>query len=328
MEKKNTTLVAVVAALSTLAGVMLIVLVLVFADVIPGKSSKSASKIDYALSELEQTSDASDGSDADEVLGNTINGNDDNKVSDSDKNDKNDDKVADKSNDKVPESEPSKQSVIMYVANVKNSIYLRSEPAENDSNIITTIPVGTQVIWHENTNSVFSEISYNGMSGYVKRDYLSSQRPVQNTPNSSYSANTTVSKYMYVANVKNSIYLRSSASENANNIITTIPLGTQVGYIERANSVFSKIKYNGTVGYAKTIYLADYYSSSYDEYLTVYNVKHSIYLRSAPYENPNNIICEIPLGAVVRYIENAGGGFYKISYNGYTGYSKSMYLRW
>ena len=212
----------------------------------------------------------------------------------------------------------------MYVANVANSIYLRSQPEEVESNIITSIPLGTQVVWMEDVTPVFSKVSYGGTTGYVKRDYLSAKKP---EPKVTYTppANTTIQKYVYVANVANSIYLRSQPKGNSSNIITTIPLGTRVGFIEYTNNTFSKINYNGTIGYAKTIYLSDYYSST--TYMTVYNVKHSIYLRSAPYENPNNIICEIPLGSVVTYISNGGNGFYKISWNGYTGYSKSKYLR-
>ena len=71
--------------------------------------------------------------------------------------------------------------VTMYVANVNNSIYLRSKPYEDSGNIITTIPVGTAVLWLSNVDTVFSEISYNGMSGYVKRDYLSATKPQTTT---------------------------------------------------------------------------------------------------------------------------------------------------
>ncbi len=216
------------------------------------------------------------------------------------------------------------QITTMYVANVENSVYLRGLPEENDDNIITTIPLGAQVVWISDETAVFSKVSYGGNTGYVKRDYLSTTPP--DLSGKQTTNNTTVWKYMYVANVKNSIYLRSSAKEVQSNIITTIPLGTEVGFIEYANGEFSKINYNGTIGYAKTKYLADYNTPGYD-YMTVYNVKHSIYLRSAPYENPDNILCEIPLGSVVQFIGDAGGGFYKISWGGYTGYSKSKFLR-
>ena len=80
--------------------------------------------------------------------------------------------------------------------------------------------------------------------------------PVQNVPSYNVSSNTTVVSYMYVANVKYSIYLRSLPEENDSNIITEIPLGTQVGFIENADSVFAKINYNGRIGYSKREYLS------------------------------------------------------------------------
>lgn len=210
-----------------------------------------------------------------------------------------------------------------YVANVKYSIYLRSAPVENDSNIICEIPLGTQVGFIENANSVFAKINYNGTIGYSKQQYLSDYMP--NT-----SANTTISSYMYVANVKNSIYFRSAPVENDSNIICEIPLGTMVGFIERYDNVFSKISYNGSIGYAKSQYLSSSQSSpkTYSsDTMTVVNVKHSIYLRSTPSEaSDSNIIMEIPLGATVTYLGTPNGTFYKISYGGTVGYSKQIYL--
>ncbi|MBQ4526682.1 MAG: SH3 domain-containing protein [Clostridia bacterium] len=282
--RNNSVLVVMVSVLATLVVVMSIAIILIYTGVISRRSSKQIQNESTVVS----TSVKSDATIYDEET---------------------------ELSDDIP--------TMMYVANVKMSIYFRGEPTEDADNIITTIPVGTPVLWLENTNTVFSEISYNGIIGYVKRDYLSLENPYHDE---SSGDNTAIYKYMYVANVKNSIYLRSTASEDADNIITTIPVGTRIGYIENTNNVFSKIYYNGVCGYAKTAYLADYYDSGYT-YLTVCNVKNSIYLRSEPKENKNNIICEIPVGSTVRYLSSATGGFYKISYNGYVGYSKSAYLR-
>lgn len=219
------------------------------------------------------------------------------------------------------------ESSTMYVANVKHSIYFRSAPVEDKSNIICEIPLGTAISFIENTDNVFAKISYNNQEGYVKREYLSPSVP-QATPASANSGNTNVAYYMYVANVKDSIYLRSEPVENQSNIICTIPLGTKVGYIEYTNSAFSKIVYNGQYGYAKTQYLSNSSPGGSDSYsMTVCNVKHSIYLRTSPEENPNNIICEIPVGSRVAYISSGTGTFYEISWNGYVGYAKSEYLR-
>lgn len=221
------------------------------------------------------------------------------------------------------------ESSTMYVANVKHSIYFRSAPVEDKSNIICEIPLGTAISFIENTDNVFAKISYNNQEGYVKREYLSASVPQATAP-SANSGNTNIAYYMYVANVKNSIYLRSEPVENQSNIICTIPLGTKVGYIEYTNSAFSKIAYNGQYGYAKTEYLSrnsPNSSASVSDSMTVCNVKHSIYLRSEPVENSGNIICEIPVGSQVTYISSGTGVFYKIRWNGYVGYAKSEYLR-
>lgn len=60
--------------------------------------------------------------------------------------------------------------------------------------------------------------------------------------------------------------------------------------------------------------------------MTVVNVKHSIYLRSTPYETSGNIIMEIPVGSTVTYLGTPNGTFYQISYGGTVGYSKQEYL--
>lgn len=220
------------------------------------------------------------------------------------------------------------EATTMYVANVKYSIYFRSAPIEDKSNIICEIPLGTPITFMENADTVFAKISYNNQEGYVKREYLSAAAP-QATAQSVSGGNTTVAYYVYVANVKNSIYLRQDPSENQSNIICTIPLGTRIGFIESAGATFSKVAYNGKYGYVKTEYLSTYAPSSAatSTSMTVCNVKTSIYLRSNPTEDNNNIICEIPVGSRVEYVNSGNGTFYKIKWNGYTGYSKSMYLR-
>lgn len=216
----------------------------------------------------------------------------------------------------------------MYVANVKNSIYFRSSPTEAEANIICEIPLGTPVVFMDNSDAIFAKIIFNGSEGYVKREYLSSSAPQSHSnAQSATDGKTSVEYYVYVANVKSSIYLRSKPAENKSNIICEIPVGTRVGFVEYTNNTFSKIYYDGKYGYAKTEYLSGSYSGYNPVYMTVSNVKTSIYLRKTPAEVSNNIICEIPVNSVVEFLENANGTFYKIRWNDTIGYAKSEYLR-
>lgn len=231
---------------------------------------------------------------------------------------------------------PAPEPVTMYVANVKTSIYFRSQPTEVDSNIICEIPLRTAISFIENVDAVFAKIIYNGQEGYVKREYLSSTMPAAPAP-SAADGNTSVSSYKYIANVKNSVYFRSQPTELDSNIMGEIALGVKVGYIERTNNVFSKIYYNGKYGYVKTQYLSSSSpgssssssasGGSVQSYVMVSNVKTSIYFRSSPSENSSNIICEIPVNTVVGFVERTNNVFSKIYYNGRYGYAKSEYLQ-
>ena len=59
--------------------------------------------------------------------------------------------------------------------------------------------------------------------------------------------------------------------------------------------------------------------------LYVVNCNESITLRTADSISAKEIR-QIPLGAAVSFMENAANGFYKVSYNGSTGYALASYL--
>lgn len=308
-------MVAIISVVSVIIVVGVIVAIL-FATGVIGKS-KEEKLADKAMSILNGINDEADKATKDALDSLNDKDDDDNDIKD----------------DEDDEDDNKKESgEIRYITNCDDSAYIRSEPKDSSDNIIATVDYGEKVIFLKNINNKFAKVKYDGETGYVERANLSSSKPAakKKETNQSISDNT-VKKYMYVANVKNSIYLRSEPKEEQSNILFTIPLGEQVGYIETANGAFSKISYNGTIGYAKTCYLSDsapYSAQTYgSSYMTVCNVKYAIYLRSQPYENPNNIICEIPVGSTVEFLENTNGTFYKISWNGNVGYAKSIYLR-
>ena len=244
------------------------------------------------------------------------------------------------------EKDSSKRE-IMYIASSDDEVDFLINPDNDEDNVMDTIPVGSKVVFLENENSTYAKIEYNSIEGYIERKYLTDNKPAnlekeeKPTPEPTVSPATplptpssdVVTRYVYVSNVAYSIYLRSTPYET-NNIICEIPVGTKVGYIGPANGVFSKIKYGSYVGYSKTQYLSSNYVAyeppkntyTQQKYMTVCNVAYSIYLRSTPYET-NNIICEIPVGSTVEFIDGGNGTFYKIRWNGKVGYSKSIYLR-
>ena len=71
------------------------------------------------------------------------------------------------------------------------------------------------------------------------------------------SSNTTVASWKYVVGVADSAYFRARPEDSEDNIVLTVPLNTQVGYIEDAGNGFSRVEYQGQYGYIKSEYLAD-----------------------------------------------------------------------
>lgn len=130
---------------------------------------------------------------------------------------------------------------------------------------------------------------------------------------------------MYVVQCQEFITLRSAPSTKAAEI-TKIPLYSSVSYVGPAADGFSEVFYNGQHGYVLAQYLDEYEPQvatgvTYE----VINCKESITLRTSPSTKASEI-CQIPLGALVYYIEPAANGFFLVSYGSYTGYALSSYL--
>ena len=151
---------------------------------------------------------------------------------------------------------------------------------------------------------------------------------------SSTEAKSVSYKTYYVVNCQESITLRNSPSTKSSEICQ-IPFGSAVSYIETASDGFYKIIYNGKTGYALASYLdltpqdeppaqAPVNTNTYPTYYVV-NCQESITLRKSA-RTSSGEICQIPLGAAVSFVENAGSGFYEIIYNGKTGYALASYL--
>ena len=124
---------------------------------------------------------------------------------------------------------------------------------------------------------------------------------------------------MYVCNCNESISLRAYPSTEAE-ALTQIPLGAVVQEIGGGNRVFAHVSYGGLTGYALYSYLtpkAWFYQVVYcNEYIR---------LRNYP-STDADVLRRVPLGAHVRFVKDAGNGFYYVYYNGSLGYVLSFYL--
>lgn len=146
----------------------------------------------------------------------------------------------------------------------------------------------------------------------------------------------------YVVNCQDSTSLYKEPDVKSENLFQ-MPLGAPVTYVESVENGFYKVIYDGNTGYALASYLSKEKpeveqkpveaspsaptpttSVSYVTYYVV-NCNESITLRPDA-DVSSGEICQIPLGSAVSFIETAANGFYKIVYNGNTGYALASYL--
>lgn len=202
------------------------------------------------------------------------------------------------------------QPTSSYTRYLTANVNLRSSAKIDSSNIITTVAKGTKVTVYSQTSSGWYYVSIpSGTKGYMKSGYFSSTAP-----------STTSSAKKTTANLR----LRSSAKIVSTNIITTIPKGSTV-YVQReATGNWVYVKYGTRYGYVDSTYLTS--SSGSSTSTSTKKTTANVRLRSTrSTTGTSNIITVIPKGTTVT-VTATYSGWYKVSYNGETGYVSSDYL--
>ena len=190
------------------------------------------------------------------------------------------------------------------------AVNLRSSAKVANGNIILTVPAGRTVTVVGSTGNWY-KVRYNGRTGYMKSGYFTDE-----TSSSSYVTEKTS------ANLR----LRSTTStSSSSNIITTIPKGASVKVYKEVSGGWYYVAYGSRKGYVKAGYFASdsgTSSSSGTSGKTTANVR----LRSSrSTSSSSNIILVIPSGRTVTILGESGG-WYKVRYNGQTGYVSSDYV--
>ena len=201
-----------------------------------------------------------------------------------------------------------------------NSVNFRTGPSTSYSSM-GKLNKGTEVGFISESNG-WSKISYNGKVGYMSSQYLSNKTNTPSTDNSD-----TVVKSTKVVSAS-AVNFRTGPSTSYSKI-ATLSKGTEVGFISESNG-WSKISYNGKVGYMASEYLANKTNapSTGNSDNTVKSTKivtaSAVNFRTGPGTNYSKI-STLSYGTEVGFISQSNG-WSKISYNGKVGYMSSQYL--
>ena len=188
---------------------------------------------------------------------------------------------------------------------------MRSSAKVKNGNIILTVPAGKKVKVLGSTGNWY-QVSYNGRTGYMKSGYFKDE--------------STSSSYV---TEKTSVNLRmrsSKSTSSSSNIITTIPKGTTIKVYQESNGWYY-VAYGSRKGYVKSGYfVSDSSSPSVSSSETSGRTTANVRLRSSrSTSSSSNIILVIPKGRTVTILSESGS-WYKVRYNGQTGYVSSDYV--
>ena len=202
------------------------------------------------------------------------------------------------------------------------NLNLRDQPGTSGK-ILTTIPKGkTVMILSEKDENGWYKVSYGGKTGYVSGSYLTT----------SPSGSTTITTKTGTAT--ENLNLRNQASLSGK-ILTTIPKGKTVTILsEKDENGWYKVSYDGKTGYAISNYIKEGDSNSES---TESTPSTPVPIEGQPTENLNlrdqpstsgKILTTIPKGKTVTILsEKNANGWYKVSYNGKTGYVSGSYFK-
>ncbi len=149
-----------------------------------------------------------------------------------------------------------------------DTIRMRAERS-TDSSILDVLAVGTSVKVYANYEDGWSKIDYNGTVGYCKTEFLENtegvatetaeqpaetEQPVQTeTPAPEETASESVNKQMQF---KETVRIRAERSTDSERVATGYMMELAT-VLENYSDGWSKIDYNGTIGYCKTEFLRE-----------------------------------------------------------------------
>ena len=225
-------------------------------------------------------------------------------------------------------AEESRPSALLERSSVKIAITMENlnlrDKASTSGRILTTIPKGkTVMILSEKDENGWYKVSYGGKTGYVSGSYLTT----------SPSGSTTITTKTGTAT--ENLNLRNQASLSGK-ILTTIPKGKTVTILsEKDENGWYKVSYDGKTGYAISNYIKEDDSNS--EATESAPSKPTVSKTGTTTENLNlrnqaslsgKVLMTIPKGKTVTILsEKDENGWYKVSYDGKTGYAISNYIK-
>ena len=213
-----------------------------------------------------------------------------------------------------------------------SGVRYRSAPS-TDGSVVGTLSSGTEVKII-GLNNGWYKITVSGNTGYMRSDYVDIVAKGSGSSSGTSSETTEESSSTGKPGTVNADYVRFRTGPSTSySIISTLNKGTQVSILGQTDGWY-KIVYSGTSGYMSSSYVSEGSESSSSSSSSAgveamdtngYVSGSYVRFRSGP-STSYSIISTLSYGTSVHIVGKTSG-WYKITYNGTTGYMSSDYVK-
>ena len=188
--------------------------------------------------------------------------------------------------------------------------------ASSRSEVLLVVPSGASVsVSGKSGGTNWYKATYKGTTGYIYSKYLS--------------AGGSSDSGSWTRTVAENLFMRSSMSRaDDRNVIRTIPGGRTVTILSEESDNWYKVSYKGDTGYIRGGHFTDDKSrlgiGSIDPERK--KVRVNLNLRSSMSTSADNVMLVIPKIGTVTMKTKEANNWFKVSYNGTTGYIKGGYF--
>jgi uncharacterized protein YraI len=186
------------------------------------------------------------------------------------------------------------------------SLNLRGN-ASTDSGVLSVMPDGARVTMTGEAFGGFLQVNYQGTTGWAFAPYLTGGGTSVSGPTATV--------------IDGALNLRYGASTNYD-VILVMPDGATVTLLGATANGYSRVSYQGTIGWAYSAYLSSGGSPSGP---TTTVADGPLNLRAGA-STGYDVLAVMPEGATVTLLGSQSNGFTRVSYQGTIGWAASQYL--
>ncbi|MGN0478494.1 MAG: SH3 domain-containing protein [Hominenteromicrobium sp.] len=204
-------------------------------------------------------------------------------------------------------------------------VHLRSGKGTNYSSK-GVISSGTAITVTDTSDSTWYGVTVNGKSGYMFSAYIQFTESGSSATPTPTPTPTPAPSESKAAKTTEYVHLRSGKGTNYSSL-GIIPSGTAITVTDTSDSTWYGVTVNGKSGYMFSAYIK-LDSSSNDSTASDNTMTTTAYLNLRQGAGTNtSVLLVIPEGSKVTVVEKTSASWYKVTYNGKTGYVCADYLK-